>query len=296
MADSLCQINCDFWHWIAIFIEGIRLLCQISCASTDIDRSQILLDTWQLLLPNFLGENGQTYNAHIVQHLPAQVRQFGSLWSISEFPFEAFNGLYTRMIKSGKGIIQQLTRRVILSKVAYSWIQEHKGTDSSISGLLKKLFPKSMISYDTEKSVELLDNCSSIAADVQSVLKGHFGLEKSLSYALRASFNGYLFHSSLYYKKIRSQNASNLVILKDTETQSVIFGEIVVFVKCMLEIFVVYEKFETRGTIVDYVPPPSDRNLRNLYDQSLYGRFFLVCTAPMNCFCVILKILFVNLF
>jgi len=226
--DILAPISPDLWHFIAIFVEAIRILNRPLRSPLDLKRAERLLNVWQTVLPVILGERSQTYNAHGVGHLVDQYIRFGCLWSVSAFPFEGFNCSYTRLITSGKGVASQLSWRFALLKSVDSWINSQTDESSLCSVLLQQMFPRKVKLTDDGNSVQLLDPTNSISSSLSDLLKDFLASEPSADtvFAHRARIRGTVYHSEAYYRKGRQTTASCLATLVTESSLEIIFAEI----------------------------------------------------------------------
>ena len=70
---------------------AIYLLHDADIRESDILSSEVCIREFQLRIVDILGESVKTITLHALQHLPAQVRKFGPLHTVSAMPFENLN-------------------------------------------------------------------------------------------------------------------------------------------------------------------------------------------------------------
>lgn len=84
-----------YFQHLAVYITGIRLLCQERCSKTDLIDAMTLINFFYKQFSHLYGIENLTYKIHAHSHLVAQVCLFGPLHKISSFPLESINIFYS---------------------------------------------------------------------------------------------------------------------------------------------------------------------------------------------------------
>ena len=85
---------------------AIYCLCSPNCKSF-IDVAQYCINEFLQGFERLFGKDFQTYNNHMISHLPFFVNKLGPLDSFSSFPFESYLGLLKRKTKNSRYVFSQ---------------------------------------------------------------------------------------------------------------------------------------------------------------------------------------------
>ena len=90
--------------------------------------AQLLIQSYQQIIPSLYGESEQTYTCHALGHLAEQVRNHGPLILHSSFVFEAMISHLKRQFHSTRGIVAQIVGNLLFARNSDSFIKkETKG-------------------------------------------------------------------------------------------------------------------------------------------------------------------------
>lgn len=109
-------------HWI-LFVQGCHLLSQHTLSEKDIDIAEALFDRFVFEIEQLYRNGDQDFNpetpckqmkfnVHLLCHAADNARRWGADWCISSYAYEAGNYDIKKMIKSNKGIANQIIRQV----------------------------------------------------------------------------------------------------------------------------------------------------------------------------------------
>lgn len=97
----------------------LKLFCAVRLASSDkyldsnVGLIKLLIDDFLVEFKSIYGPQFMTSNIHNLLHLIDDVSRFGTLSSISAYPFESCLGKIKTMIRAGHHPLQQIARRMI---------------------------------------------------------------------------------------------------------------------------------------------------------------------------------------
>ena len=93
------------------------------------------------------------FNVHLLLHIPASVKQYGALWATSVFPYEHYNGILGKLIKSSQAPAEQICKSYLcLINVHKNSFSVFTGNNCSESG--KILYEKMLGSFRTKSCTE----------------------------------------------------------------------------------------------------------------------------------------------
>lgn len=287
----------DFLHWIVLYHEIVARLNSDSIVKTTLAFVDQLVRVWQQLLPEYLGENGQTFNAHATAHLVHFVRLLGPLHNFSAFPFESFMGEYVRLVTSSNGMIEQVARRVLHEKFMRRWVKcAKKSSNVSLRFIAGKVFkkfavghavcltedlkllaePKNVTLTDDELEALQLSFCDFSGSEILSVSR-----VKVRSITVSSEAN-----------EIKSNRCTHIGKFRDFTSFS--YASIVRIVIWNGIAYGICKKFVVEGNIMDDVPLPCNNLLQDLWNENEYrpyGNFFhlvrsssMMCVFPMSDF------------
>lgn len=104
----------DYFQHLLLLVDAIFLLLQDSISPSDINKSSSLLVHFCTRMEALYGRRYETYNVHMLLHLPDCVRQLGPLWGTSCFWFEGYNGDLTKLFHGTQNVDIQITHSVCI--------------------------------------------------------------------------------------------------------------------------------------------------------------------------------------
>lgn len=104
----------DYFQHLLLLVNAIFLLLQDSISPSDIERSSSMLLHFCTRMEALYGKRYETYNVHMLLHLPDCVRNLGPLWGTSCFWFEGYNGELTKLFHGTQNVDIQITHAVCI--------------------------------------------------------------------------------------------------------------------------------------------------------------------------------------
>lgn len=269
----------DFLHWTILYHEIAVRLNSDSILIESLEFVERLIDTWQRLLPIFLGYDSQSYNAHALAHLPHYVRQLGPVHNFSTFAFESFNYTYAQMVTSAHGTIIQVARRFLHEKYMENWL--HLVTNSSntkLSETVNSIFKK-----------RFRTNCVFEYGNVKLLAEPEVSpLPELECLAVRSFFPNIGKNEVLTARQVKvgslivasevSETGSNKCthIAKFRNGNTFFYAIIVRIIIIDDEVYGVCKKFVVVRNLMDDLPSPSHVVLQSLWNNDFlpYGNFF----------------------
>ena len=98
-----------FSHYL-LLVEGIGILNMESISLEDLNIAENYLHMFVAQFEQLYRINFMTYNIHLLQHISSSVRDWGPLWSFSNFMFENNNGFLLDLFNGTQGISIQICR------------------------------------------------------------------------------------------------------------------------------------------------------------------------------------------
>jgi hypothetical protein len=102
-------------HWL-LFVNGIRLLLELSISFSKLQQSKKCLMKFVTLVSELYGDEQVSYNVHILLHLPDAVADWGPLWSQSAFAYEDAIGKLKRLYHGTQRIPKQIFKYFSVSR------------------------------------------------------------------------------------------------------------------------------------------------------------------------------------
>ena len=104
----------DYFQHLLLLVDAIYLLLQDSISPNDIESSSSMLLHFCARMEALYGRRYETYNVHMLLHLPDCVRHLGPLWGTSCFWFEGYNGDLTKLFHGTQNVDIQITHAVCI--------------------------------------------------------------------------------------------------------------------------------------------------------------------------------------
>lgn len=293
----------DFFHWLIIYHEIARRLNSDSIRVDTLTDVEEMIAVWQKLLPRFLGDEQQTYNAHATKHLVHFTRNLGPLHNFSTFCFEGFNGMLSRMPTGPNGRMGQVARRYVQEKFVIHWLQKIKQLPSANE--LRKLVKESC---KKEFTFELQQKRYGVVKLMQAPELAELSLRERMvvrSFFPDIQMPGVLSVSSVKVRStlLRSEfSERNGSFCTHAAKFSYQGGFLYVIISKILiireKVFAFCKKFEVKHNFMDIIPEPKCKLIRSLWRKETvhfckpYGNFFDVveltsdyAVLPFDDFC-----------
>lgn len=104
----------DYFQHLLLLVNAIFLLLQDSISQSDIEKSSSLLLHFCTRMEALYGRRYETYNVHMLLHLPDCVRKLGPPWGTSCFWFEGYNGDLSKLFHGTQNVDIQITHSVCI--------------------------------------------------------------------------------------------------------------------------------------------------------------------------------------
>lgn len=103
-----------YFQHLVLLVDAIYLLLQDSISPNDVESSSSMLLHFCTRMEALYGRRYETYNVHMLLHLPDCVRHLGPLWGTSCFWFEGYNGDLTKLFHGTQNVDIQITHAVCI--------------------------------------------------------------------------------------------------------------------------------------------------------------------------------------
>ena len=104
----------EYFQHLLLLVNGVFLLLQDSISPSDIESSSRMLLHFCTRMEALYDKRYETYNVHMLLHLPDCVRNLGPLWGTSCFWFEGYNGDLTKLFHGKQNVDIQITHAVCI--------------------------------------------------------------------------------------------------------------------------------------------------------------------------------------
>lgn len=259
----------DFCHWVAIYNEiAVCLNADIIGLSKlpSIDR---LIDLWQESLPEFLGEENQTYNAHATCHLTHFVKQLGPLQNYTTFSFESFNEVYAKMVTSAHGKLEQVSKRFAQEKYIRSW--RHKAEQNKELGeFIEDALGKSSTNFVTNSrygSVKLLSKCNATTLDAVEVSALELALGVQMQNVVCAT-SAKVGSTTVRSQSFEKNKNTCTYVGKFNEKEASYYAIICRIFLYDEQVFALCKELKSVGSLIDKIPRCSRDSLYELWNDS----------------------------
>ena len=104
----------EYFQHLLLLVDALFLLLQDSISPSDIERSFLMLTHFCARMESLYGRRYETYNVHMLLHLPDCVERLGPLWCTSCFWFGGHNGDLTKLFHGTQNVDIQITHAVCI--------------------------------------------------------------------------------------------------------------------------------------------------------------------------------------
>lgn len=222
----------DYFQHLLLLVNGIYLLLQDSISPSDIESSSLMLLHFCTRMEALYDKRYETYNVHMLLHLPDCMRNLGPLWGTSCFWFEGYNGDLTKLFHGTQNVDIQITHAVCIhqkipelipllpegsaAKSFYKHLVEGRPLPSCREEIANKVYAiGALIKLDLNGETKTL--VQDLLGPINSALKFK-----------RLWKHGTMYHSN-DYQSTTKRNSYTVEFLRNGHLE---FGEIQYFLKC----------------------------------------------------------------
>lgn len=130
--------NTVYKHWL-LLVYGVKLLLGKNISEEEILCAERAFKKFVAGVPNIYGITEQTYNIHLLLHLPNAVRSWGPLWSHSCFAFEDSLGKLKKTFHGTKGISLQIVSSYLNKTVLEMVVAEDKMKNDVVKNFIQDM-------------------------------------------------------------------------------------------------------------------------------------------------------------
>lgn len=213
-------------HWL-LFVYSIYIFSKTKFTDNEFEKAEKALYEFVLNVELLYGKENMNYNVHMMLHLPNYVKKYSALWAWSAFPFEHFNGIIGKIFHGTQCVPLQIFK--IYSRIRY--IKENSDIFSrpNCSRQGKKLFQDIMKETKIIKCIKYGDDLRiygksvDITLSLSQKLLVELLLQKTITEKVKSyqrfSYKGTLYHSFKYFRLIKRNNST--VILLNGELMTI---------------------------------------------------------------------------
>lgn len=262
----------SFCHF-ALLVTAIWLLTNDVITDNDIEIAELLIRSYQRIIPSLYGESEQTYTCHALGHLAEQVRNHGPLILHSSFVFEAMISHLKRQFHGTRGIVAQIVRNLLFAQNSGSFIKKETKEPNKV-----KSFIEDNIMEKKDKGLHKVgETCSFIRPfknnpNLPDEVVHCLALEgQQVHQAERMLKDDQVFHSLAY--KRRGESCSYIVQFK--ENDNIEFGTVQYYLLARNTGFAVISKFLKKGNICSFgLEEQADTMIKLFIDRGILGNHF----------------------
>lgn len=291
-------LHLEYWRHLSKLSEALHILLGEELSSNEIDRAELLLESFVRSCKSLYGPSFMTFNVHGLLHLANSVRSLGPLWAHSAFVFEGGNGNIVRQVSAAKGIPQQVTERIVMFQ------QLCQLCDSGRLTLQEQQVCKELIGYTPVQNAARVGEklcllgrgkVTALSCDEQRTIQLRCGIAASsaLQYE-RFILDGQVFHSTAYTRPARSdttflrttsgdyKRVEKVLALRGTDTcvilcRPVIIADVPAGVPAMPQH--IKECFLSHSAVLDIVLPEEVQDSSLFIDFPVEEKMF-ICNIP----------------
>jgi hypothetical protein len=216
-----------------------------------------MIDVWNSLVPDLFGLSHLTMNCHLSTHFVKYVRLFGPLHGYSAFNFEGYNGQFMRLTNTTKGSLMQISKR---------FAQMKSSTNST------HLFHDSAAHIDTIKTIEDGATYEFNQNELSALYEFNPRLPfKNVESYKRLQVNNVVYHSTSHTAKFSNKCSYHCVLSLNNDN---VYARAERFFVIDGVYYLMYRPYEKIHGLLDDMIPPTNAELRTLFNERAYGNFF----------------------
>ena len=125
-----------YFEHLLLLIQAAHILLGTSIMFADIEKSKLLLRKFCAEMDLLYGKRHESFNIHLLLHLPQKVYDLGPLWATSLFYFEDLNGGLKHFFKGTQKVEMQIMHSVCVLQKIPDLI---RGVPSHVMDIIKKI-------------------------------------------------------------------------------------------------------------------------------------------------------------
>ena len=208
-------------HWF-LLVYSMQIFIGDKISPEQFKKARGALRKFVFQIDDLYGMQFFKFNVHLLLHIPASVKQYGAPWATSAFPYEHYNGILGKLIKSSQAPAEQICKSYLrLTNVHKNSFSVFIGNNCSESG--KILYEKMLGSFRSKSCTEF--GCSLRVFGTPVGLTLTLVQQTCIEQLLQSSINNFtpryersiyrntLYHSTCYERLRKRRNGT--ILLKD---------------------------------------------------------------------------------
>lgn len=96
-------------HWF-LLVYSMQIFLGDKILPEQFKKAKAALEKFVFQINDLYGIQFFKFNVHLLLHIPTSVKQYGALWATSAFPYEHYNGILAKLIKSSQAPAEQICK------------------------------------------------------------------------------------------------------------------------------------------------------------------------------------------
>lgn len=96
-------------HWF-LLVYSMQIFLQDKILPEQFKKAKAALEKFVFQITDLYGIQFFKFNVHLLLHIPLFVKYYGALWATSAFPYEHYNGILAKLIKSSQAPAEQICK------------------------------------------------------------------------------------------------------------------------------------------------------------------------------------------
>ena len=182
-----------------LLVEAIHTLLKSSIISSQLNKTEKLLQHYCFKFQHYYSERYMTANVHQLLHLPEIVKKFGPLYVYSCFPFEGTNRSLLSYIRGTQHIDMQILEAVCIRQSLPFIVDHHLPCDSEASDFYYRMkvkrYEPSKVAIGENYALGKITSCSYLADPIHQAALEKVTKSKTLGRFNKAIIYGQTMHS-----------------------------------------------------------------------------------------------------
>ena len=204
-------------HWF-LFVYSMNLYLKAQITNEELKLAKEAMIQFVKQVEPLYGKKFMRYNTHLLLHIPLYIKNYGSLWAWSAFPFETFNGVIKKLFHGTQSVLQQMSKsysRLRFLKNNSDIIQKNDCSAKAQSlfiKLMKQCTVRNCIPY--EENLKVFGKAKKLKLSVieKIIIETLIGVpvQDNCETYNRFTYNKHLFHST-NYSRLQKRNNSCII-------------------------------------------------------------------------------------